>query len=54
VVDDAGEWGYRYEALVVAFIWPLLTNRAVEHLLFHVGEAGNLSGDGGDCLEGCP
>jgi hypothetical protein len=54
VVYYAGEWGYRYKALVAAFIWSFLTDRAIKHLLFHVGEAGNLGGDGGDCLEGCP
>ena len=53
VVDHEGEVGEGTEAFEAAFIGVVCENWTVVHLFFHKGKAADLSGDGGDSLEGC-
>ena len=53
VVNHEREVGEGTEAFIAAFIGVVREDWSIIHLLFHKGKAVDLSGDRGDCLEGC-
>ena len=53
MVNHEWEVGEGAEAFKAAFIGVVSEDWTIVHLLFHEGEAVDLSSDGGDCLKGC-